>query len=104
MFLIQLFIGILAYYLFEAQKYLRPRSFNYKTFWSSNKWYMLWCSIVAVVFFAAYFFAPDSIAQILATFGYNFNGEFSGVTCGIAIAVLSKRIAKSTKKTQNGKA
>ena len=103
MFLIQLFIGILAYYLFEAQKYLRPRSFNYKTFWNSNKWYMLWCVVVALVFFGAYYFAPESIAQMLATFGYNFNGEFSGVTSGIAIAVLSKRIAKSTKKMSNGK-
>ncbi len=52
--------------------------------------------VVALCLFAAYYFAPESITQILYTFGYNFKGEFSGVTCGIAIAVLSKRIAKTS--------
>jgi hypothetical protein len=96
MFLLQVILGIILFFLFEAQKYLHPKKFSFLKFWLDNRYYLLWCLIVGLICSAIYWIDPKDIVLILSKLGIQ-AGEFSGIVAGWFLGGISKRIGKNVK-------
>lgn len=101
---LQIILGLVFFWAFEAHKYIINGSFRFSKWKSENLAKFVWTLIVCVFVMAIMIVDPASIGFVFKSMGIDLqselgNGEFSlsGVVIGILISYVTQRLLKKKK-------
>lgn len=96
--LMQVALGLLFYWVFEAHAYVLDGTFSFKVWKEKNLSAFIWSFVVVMLLGLISFVDVQGTNYALTFMGYNLEqGGVSGVFLGIAFGTVVKRLQKNAK-------